>query len=148
MTTATPARPIDIEPTDTTRSTVSHDAIENLSHEDRAFAPSPEFAAQANATAALYDEAAEDRIAFWEKQARELQWETPWHTTLDWTNAPFARWFDGGKLNVAVNCVDRHVAAGHGESDPDRRILRLLGARGSHVAAEPRPGVDRRVPAR
>ena len=115
MTTATPDRPIDIEPTDTTRSTVSHDAIENLSHEDRAFAPSPEFAAQANATAALYDEAAADRLAFWEKQAHELQWETPWHTALDWSDAPFAKWFDGGRLNVAVNCVDRHVAAGHGD---------------------------------
>ncbi|MFN8168306.1 MAG: acetate--CoA ligase [Candidatus Nanopelagicales bacterium] len=94
---------------------MSHDAIENLSHEDRAFPPSPEFAAQANATAALYDEAAADRLAFWERQARELTWETPWETTLDWSNAPFARWFDGGRLNVAVNCVDRHVEAGHGD---------------------------------
>jgi len=94
---------------------VSHDAIENLSHEDRAFPPSAQFAAQANATAALYDEAAADRVEFWEKQARELHWETPWHTALDWSNAPFARWFDGGRLNVAVNCVDRHVAAGHGD---------------------------------
>jgi len=93
---------------------VSHDAIENLSHEDRSFPPSAEFAAQANATAALYDEATADRVAFWDKQARELQWETPWHTALDWSDAPFVRWFDGGKLNVAVNCVDRHVAAGHG----------------------------------
>ena len=53
---------------------MSHEAIENLSHEDRAFPPSAEFAAQANATAALYDEAAADRVAFWERQARELTW--------------------------------------------------------------------------
>jgi acetyl-CoA synthetase len=97
------------------RSDVSHEAIENLSHEDRAFAPSREFAAQANATAALYDEAAADRVAFWERQAGELQWETPWTTALDWSAAPFVRWFDGGRLNVAVNCVDRHVEAGHGD---------------------------------
>jgi len=94
---------------------VSHEAIENLSHEDRVFPPSPEFAAQANATEALYADAAADRIGFWEEQARDLQWETPWHTALDWSAAPFARWFDGGKLNVAVNCVDRHVAEGHGD---------------------------------
>jgi acetyl-CoA synthetase len=94
---------------------VSHDAIENLSHEDRSFPPSAEFAAQANATAALFDEAAADRVGFWEAQARELEWETPWHTALDWSEAPFVTWFDGGKLNVAVNCVDRHVAAGHGD---------------------------------
>jgi acetyl-CoA synthetase len=103
------------DPTTDSRSDVSHDAIENLSHEDRSFAPSPEFAAQANATAATYDEAAADRLAFWAKQAGELEWATPWDTVLDWSRAPFARWFDGGKLNVAVNCVDRHVAAGHGD---------------------------------
>src|SRR5690606_6233844 len=43
------------------------------------------------------------------------QWETPWEQTLDWSDAPFAKWFVGGRLNVAVNCVDRHVAAGFGE---------------------------------
>jgi acetyl-CoA synthetase len=94
---------------------VSHDAIENLSHEDRAFPPSAEFAAQANATADLYAEASADRVAFWEKQANELEWATPWTTALDWSDAPFVKWFDGGKLNVAVNCIDRHVAAGRGD---------------------------------
>ena len=94
---------------------MSHEALENLLHENRHFAPSAEFAAQANATAALYDEAKVDRLAFWDRQAAELQWDTPWTTTLDWSNAPFARWFDGGKINVSVNCVDRHVAAGHGD---------------------------------
>ena len=94
---------------------MDHDTIENLSHESRVFPPSPQFASQANAQPEMYAEAGADRLAFWEKQAAELQWETPWHTVLDWTNPPFARWFDGGKLNVAVNCVDRHVAAGHGD---------------------------------
>ena len=94
---------------------MSHEALENLLHENRHFPPSAEFAAQANATAALYNEAKADRLAFWDKQARELTWAEPWTTTLDWSNAPFARWFDGGKLNVSVNCVDRHVEAGHGD---------------------------------
>jgi acetyl-CoA synthetase len=94
---------------------VSHEALENLLHENRHFPPSAEFAAQANATAALYDEAKADRLAFWDKQASALTWDTPWTSTLDWSNAPFARWFDGGKINVSVNCVDRHVEAGHGD---------------------------------
>ena len=94
---------------------MSHEALENLLHEDRAFPPSPEFAAQANATEAMYAEADADRLAFWAKQAGELQWAQPWDTVLDWSDAPFARWFDGGRLNVAVNCVDRHVEAGHGD---------------------------------
>ena len=94
---------------------MSHDAIENLSHEDRAFPPSAEFAAQANATAEMYTEASADRVAFWEKQAATLEWEQPWTTALDWSDAPFVKWFDGGKINVAVNCVDRHVAAGRGD---------------------------------
>ena len=94
---------------------MSHDALENLATETRSFAPDPTFTAQANATAALYDQAAEDRVAFWEAAAKRLTWATPWETALDWSNAPFASWFTGGTLNVAVNCVDRHVDAGLGE---------------------------------
>ncbi|WP_138416637.1 acetate--CoA ligase [Sinomonas gamaensis] len=63
-----------------------------------------------------------DRIAFWEDAARRLEWAEPWHSAHSWTPAdlesdtpPEIRWFDGGKLNAAVNCVDRHVAAGRGE---------------------------------
>ncbi len=93
----------------------AHEALENLLHEERRFPPAPDFAAQANATAAMYDEAAADRLTFWENQAARLQWERPWDTTLDWSNAPFAQWFVGGRLNVAVNCVDRHVDAGLGD---------------------------------
>jgi acetyl-CoA synthetase len=88
--------------------------LSNLLHEERRFPPSPEFAAQANLSASAYDEAAEDRLAFWAKQAGELEWATPWSTVLEW-EVPFAKWFLGGTLNASVNCVDRHVAAGNGE---------------------------------
>jgi acetyl-CoA synthetase len=95
---------------------VSSEALSNLLHEERRFPPSDEFTAQANATAALYDEAAADRIAFWERQAHELvSWDTTWEQALDWSDPPFAKWFVGGKLNVAYNCLDRHVEAGHGD---------------------------------
>ena len=79
------------------------------------FAPDPDFAAQANAQADLYDSAADDRLAFWEEQARRLDWDTEWSEVLDWSDAPVAKWFVGGKLNVAYNCVDRHVEAGNGD---------------------------------
>lgn len=79
------------------------------------YAPSEEFAAQANATAALYDEAERDRLAFWGTQADRLSWARPYTEVLDWSEAPFAKWFVGGTLNVAYNCVDRHVEAGNGD---------------------------------
>jgi acetyl-CoA synthetase len=94
---------------------VSDEALENLLHEEREFPPSAEFAAQANGKASLYDDAAADRLGFWDTQAKRLDWAEPWTQTLDWSDAPFAKWFVGGKLNVAANCVDRHVAAGLGE---------------------------------
>ncbi|MFE3444807.1 acetate--CoA ligase [Nocardia sp. NPDC059180] len=80
-----------------------------------AYPPAPEFAADANAGAALYDRAAADRLEFWAEQARRLHWDRPWSQVLDWSNAPYAEWFVGGTLNVAYNCVDRHVLDGHGE---------------------------------
>jgi acetyl-CoA synthetase len=89
-------------------------ALSNLSHEDRRFPPTAEFAADAVAKADLYEQAAKDRLAFWDEQARRLDWETDWDQTLDW-EPPFAKWFVGGRLNVAVNCVDRHVDAGNGD---------------------------------
>jgi acetyl-CoA synthetase len=90
-------------------------ALDNLLTESRTFPPSGDFADQANAKADLYAEADADREAFWAKQAERLTWDTKWTTVLDWTNAPFAKWFVGGKLNVAYNCVDRHVESGHGD---------------------------------
>jgi acetyl-CoA synthetase len=89
--------------------------LDNLLTESRVFPPSAEFAAQANATAALYDLAEADREAFWAQQAHRLSWETDFTQVLDWSNAPFAQWFLGGRLNVAYNCVDRHVEDGYGE---------------------------------
>lgn len=91
------------------------ETLSNLLHEDRVFAPSAEFAAQANATAALYDHAQQDRLGFWAEQARTLDWDTDFTEVLEWSQAPFAKWFVGGKLNVAYNCVDRHVHAGFGD---------------------------------
>ena len=79
------------------------------------YPPPAEFAENANATAELYREAEEDRLAFWAKQANRLSWETPFSQVLDWSDAPFAKWFVGGKLNAAYNCVDRHVEAGNGD---------------------------------
>jgi len=89
--------------------------LDNLLTESRKFPPTAEFTAQANATAAMYDQAADDREAFWAEQAGHLHWDTSWDQVLDWSNAPFAKWFVGGKLNVAYNCVDRHVDAGNGD---------------------------------
>ncbi|WP_020661615.1 acetate--CoA ligase [Amycolatopsis benzoatilytica] len=90
-------------------------ALDNLLTESRTFPPSEQFAGQANAKADLYAAADADREAFWAAQAERLSWDTKWSQVLDWTNAPFAKWFVGGKLNVAYNCVDRHVESGHGE---------------------------------
>jgi acetyl-CoA synthetase len=91
-------------------------AMESLQHERRTFEPSTEFAAQANASADLYAEAQADRLGFWAKQARALvSWETDFTDTLDWSDPPFAKWFVGGRLNVAYNCLDRHVEAGNGD---------------------------------
>ena len=61
------------------------------------------------------DAADEDYETFWETQAKTLDWAEPWNQVLDWSNPPFAKWFVGGKLNVAHNCVDRHVEAGNGD---------------------------------
>ncbi|MEY4040325.1 MAG: hypothetical protein RLZZ52_1193, partial [Actinomycetota bacterium] len=90
--------------------------IDNLMHEDRRFPPSAEFVAHAIGTADLYTESAQDRLGFWDSQAKELlHWHKPFTRVLDWSEAPVAKWFDDGELNVAYNCLDRHVLAGHGD---------------------------------
>src|SRR4029453_1649855 len=92
------------------------DAFENLSHENRKFAPSEDFAANAVVTAADYVEADADRPAFWAKQARELlTWDKDFTEALDWSNPPFAKWFVGGEINAAYNALDRHVENGLGD---------------------------------
>ena len=115
--------------------------IRNLSTEHRRYPAPAAFAEQANVDADEWERAAADPIAFWTKQAARLDWAEPWHTDHTWEPAvpgidgelsiPRAEWFAGGRLNVAVNCVDRHVAAGNGskvafyfEGEPgDRRTL-------------------------
>jgi acetyl-CoA synthetase len=106
------------------------DRIEALQREVRRFAPSPEFAAQANAQPGIHEEAERDYLAFWKSWADKLEWSAPYGEVLEW-NEPFAKWFVGGKLNASVNALDRHVAAGRGariayyyEGEPgDRREI-------------------------
>ncbi len=105
--------------------------IDHLFTETRRFAPSEEFASNAVATADLYAQADADREQFWAEQARALHWHTPFTQVLDWSNPPFAQWFADGELNVAYNCLDRHVEAGNGE-----RIALLW---------EGEPGDERRI---
>jgi acetyl-CoA synthetase len=98
------------------RMTTPMTSIDSLLHEERHFPPTPEFTANAIAKPELYEAAAADRLAFWADQSRELlHWHTPFTQTLDWSDAPFAKWFADGKLNVAYNCLDRHVEAGIGD---------------------------------
>ena len=89
------------------------ESLSNLLSENRTFAPTPEFAAQANAKADMYEEAERDQLAFWEKQASALHWHQKWNKVLDW-QPPFAKWFVGGKLNASYNALDRHVLEGRG----------------------------------
>src|SRR3954447_11992316 len=91
------------------------ETLANLSSETRSFPPPEALAANANVTASAYDAASADRLGYWEEQARRLTWTKPWDQVLDWSNPPFAKWFVGGELNVAYNCVDRHVEAGNGD---------------------------------
>ena len=84
-------------------------SLDALLQESRVFPPAEEFRRQANAAdAAIYDRAEQDPQGFWEEQAKRLDWFTPWQTVLEW-KAPWVKWFVGGKLNVAYNCVDRHA---------------------------------------
>jgi acetyl-CoA synthetase len=91
------------------------ETLENLSSETRRFPPPDELAANANVKADAYEAAKADRIGFWETQARRLSWAKEWDQAVDWSNPPFAKWFVGGELNIAYNCVDRHVEAGNGD---------------------------------
>nr|WP_239537338.1 acetate--CoA ligase [Arthrobacter roseus] len=90
--------------------------MENLLQENRKFPPSEEFAATAVAKPAIYDEAKSEGTEFWARQARELlTWDTDFTQTLDWSDAPFAKWFVGGTVNAAYNALDRHVEQGNGD---------------------------------
>ena len=94
---------------------MSKTSIDSLLHEIRRFAPEPAFSAAAVAQPELYERARADRLGFWAEQALNLHWTKPFTETLDWSNPPVARWFGDGELNVAYNCLDRHVEAGNGD---------------------------------
>ena len=105
--------------------------IDVLLQEHRTFEPPASFRERANvASEDIYVRAARDPEGFWAEQAETLEWSTPWRQVLEW-NPPYAKWFVGGKLNVSVNCVDRHIrsprrnkAAIIWEGEPgDRRTL-------------------------
>jgi acetyl-CoA synthetase len=111
-------------------------SITSILQETRVFPPAPEFSSKANIPSLaqfeqLWTHAKDDPEGFWGEQAKALSWETPWDKVLDW-QPPFARWFVGGRLNAAYNCVDRHClgpdknkAALIWEGEPgDRRVLR------------------------
>jgi acetyl-CoA synthetase len=91
------------------------ETLANLLKEDRRFEPPAELAASANLKADAYDAAAADREGFWAQAAERLTWAQKWDRVLDDSNPPFYKWFTGGKLNAAYNCVDRHVEAGRGD---------------------------------
>ncbi|MDP3894418.1 acetate--CoA ligase [Nocardioides sp.] len=84
-------------------------------HEERRFEPPAALAESANLTAEAYDRATADREGFWAEQAGRVDWDTPFERVLDWDDPPFAKWFTGGRINAAYNCVDRHVEAGRGD---------------------------------
>jgi acetyl-CoA synthetase len=89
--------------------------IADLLSEDRVFEPPTGFAAGAVvADPEIYRRAAEDPEGFWAEQAGRLSWSRPWDRVMDW-RPPFVRWFEGGRLNVSSNCLDRHVEAGGGD---------------------------------
>src|SRR3989442_10273018 len=90
--------------------------IEDLYLENRSFPPPEQFKKQALAVdTSMYDQAGRDYEGFWAREAADLlDWSQDWHTILEW-DLPVARWFVGGKLNVAYNCLDRHVEAGLGD---------------------------------
>ena len=89
--------------------------IDSMLQENRVFPPSAEFSAKAHIKSLeeykrIYAEAAEDPEAFWGKIAQELHWFKPWTKVLEW-DAPWAKWFVDGKINLSYNCLDRHVAS-------------------------------------
>ncbi|HET8568944.1 MAG TPA: acetate--CoA ligase [Candidatus Limnocylindria bacterium] len=89
-------------------------ALEALTFEERRFPPPAEFAARANwMDPKVYDEAERDLEGFWARHAEQFQWSKKWDRVLEW-KVPYAKWFDGGRLNISENCLDRHVKAGFG----------------------------------
>ncbi|MAJ29014.1 acetate--CoA ligase [bacterium TMED181] len=109
--------------------TAVSDAIENLLHEERRFDPPGKFTAEANAQRGIHEEASADPMAFWAKESEKIEWRKPWDTLLDSSDAPFYRWFEGGRLNVTESCLDRHV-----KSHPDRVAFHWEGEPGDSIS--------------
>src|SRR5215210_8114378 len=107
--------------------------------EERRYPPDPDFAAQANATADIYERSFDE---FWESEGRErVTWFEPFADLYEW-ELPYAKWYVGGKLNAAFNCVDRHVENGlgervayywEGEPEDDRRAITYADLQGEVV---------------
>ena len=94
----------------------TRNVIENLLKEDRTFAPSAAFTAQANAQPGIHEQAAADPVAYWVQQAFDrVTWFAEPTVMLDDSNPPFYKWFSDGELNITYNCIDRHLEAGRGE---------------------------------
>jgi acyl-CoA synthetase (AMP-forming)/AMP-acid ligase II len=107
---------------------VTEQNISSLSSEDRSFDPPADLAAAADVSADVYETAAADRPAFCGEQAKRLDWGTPFTEVLDWSDPPFAKWFVGGTLNAAYNCVDRHVeSAGDGGTEVIQELRAHVG---------------------
>ena len=109
--------------------------IESHLSENRVFKPSREFSKKARVSSMsqyrrMYRESIDKPASFWAREAKELHWQKRWKKVLDW-NPPFAKWFTGARLNVAENCVDRHLSNGRKnkaaiiwEGEPgDQRVL-------------------------
>ncbi|MDA8034225.1 MAG: AMP-binding protein, partial [Actinomycetota bacterium] len=102
--------------------------IEALFEENRTFPPSADFTSSAIVSSpTVYDEAGADPEGFWERQAERLVWRRRWDQVLDWSGAPFAKWFVGGRLNVTESCLDRHLG-----DHPDRVAYYWEGEPGDH----------------
>ncbi|KAF0246314.1 MAG: acetyl-CoA [Planctomycetota bacterium] len=87
--------------------------IDSFQTEMRRFKPSAAFAKQANLSAAEFKRltalAAKKPDVYWAGRAEELRWMKKWKKVLDWSDAPFSKWYVGGQLNASDNCLDRHV---------------------------------------
>ncbi len=94
---------------------MSEQTLSNLLKEDRRFEPPAELAEHANLKQDAYDRADDDFEGYWAEQADRLSWDTRWDRVLDFDDHPFAKWFVGGKINAAYNCLDRHVEDGKGD---------------------------------
>ena len=88
--------------------------IENVLHENRHFPPPREFQARSRLSREadyerMYRESIDHPEAFWGRVALEIPWIEPFERVLDWSGAPFAKWFVGGRLNASAVCLDRHL---------------------------------------